>query len=46
MSAPKKLVFIEGADHGYRPSGPKAGKGDQRARTLNTIFEWIEERFN
>ncbi len=42
----KKMVFIEGADHGYRPSGPKAGKGDQRVRTLNTIFEWIEERFN
>jgi pimeloyl-ACP methyl ester carboxylesterase len=41
----KKMVLIEGGDHGFRPSGPKTGKGDQRERTLNTIFEWIEERF-
>jgi len=41
----KSLVFIEGANHGFRPSGSKSGKGDQRTQTLNTIFEWIEERF-
>lgn len=41
----KKMVLIEGADHGFRPSGRKAGKGDQRQQTLNAIFTWIKERF-
>ena len=40
----KELVFIIGADHGFRPSGPKSD-GTERQRTLETIFAWNEKRF-
>lgn len=41
----KKLVWVEGADHGFNPSGPKAGKGDQRQRTIEAIISWLKDRF-
>lgn len=41
----KKLVWIEGADHGYNPSGPKAGKGNQREQMLTAVIQWLNERF-
>lgn len=33
-SEDKETIFIEAPDHGYLPSGTKAGKGDQRARNI------------
>ena len=44
-SKDKKFVVIEGADHGYLPAGPKAGKGDQRERTAKVLTEWLSKRF-
>lgn len=44
-SKDKSIVFIEGADHPYNPSGPKAGKGDQRARAAKAIADWLKARF-
>ena len=44
-SSDKEFVVIEGADHGYRPAGPKAGKGDQRERTVQALADWLVERF-
>ena len=41
----KELVLIVGADHGYRPAGPKAGKGDQREQTIRKLSEWLSKRF-
>lgn len=41
----KKIVFIEGADHGYLPSGPKAGKGTQRQQAAAAIVEWLNGKF-
>lgn len=41
----KTIMWIEGADHGFEPSGPKAGKGDQREQALNALFQWMEKRF-
>jgi alpha-beta hydrolase superfamily lysophospholipase len=40
----KQLVWIEGADHFFRPS-PHSGKGDERERTLKAIAAWLRERF-
>jgi len=40
----KTLVWIEGADHFFRPS-PHTGKGDERDRTLSAIANWLRERF-
>lgn len=44
-SRDKQLLFIEGAGHWFTPEGPKAGKGDQRERTMETIINWLCERF-
>jgi pimeloyl-ACP methyl ester carboxylesterase len=41
----KKIVKIEGADHGWNPSGPKAGDGKQRERMLDALFTWLADRF-
>jgi esterase/lipase len=41
----KKLVWIEGADVSFRPSGPKAGKGDQRKQAERAMVAWMQERF-
>ena len=42
--ADKQLVWIDGADHFFRPS-PHSGKGDERERTLSAIANWLRERF-
>lgn len=44
-SADKEFVLIEGADHGYLPYGPKAGKGDQRDQVIRKFSEWLGKRF-
>jgi pimeloyl-ACP methyl ester carboxylesterase len=41
----KTIVKIEGADHGWNPSGPKAGDGKQRERMLDALFSWVDKRF-
>ena len=41
----KSMVKIEGADHAWSPSGPKAGDGKQRERMLDALFTWMEKRF-
>ncbi len=41
----KKLVWIEGGDVSFRPSGPKAGKGDQRQQQIDAVLSWMLERF-
>lgn len=42
--ADKQLVWIDGADHFFRPS-PHSGKGDERERTLSAIANWLRARF-
>lgn len=39
----KKLVWIEGGNHGYLPKGPKAGDGKQRDRAMEEILAFIDE---
>ena len=41
----KEFALIEGADHGYLPAGPKAGKGDQREQIIRKLSEWLSKRF-
>jgi pimeloyl-ACP methyl ester carboxylesterase len=41
----KKIVKIEGADHAWAPSGPKAGDGKQKDRMLDALLAWMDERF-
>jgi alpha-beta hydrolase superfamily lysophospholipase len=41
----KQLVWIDGADHFFRPS-PHSGKGDERERTLGAIAAWLRDRFS
>ena len=41
----KTIVKIEGADHAWQPSGPKAGDGGQEARMLDALFGWLAKRF-
>ena len=41
----KKLVWIEGGDVSFRPSGPKAGKGDQLQQSLDAVLSWMLKRF-
>lgn len=41
----KEIIWIEGADHPYLPSGPKAGKGDQREQTMRALISWIQKRY-
>jgi alpha-beta hydrolase superfamily lysophospholipase len=40
----KQLVWIDGADHFFRPS-PHSGKGDERERTLKAIATWLQAHF-
>jgi pimeloyl-ACP methyl ester carboxylesterase len=44
-SADRSIVWVVGADHGYRPSGPKAGAGRQRDEAADKMSEWILKRF-
>jgi pimeloyl-ACP methyl ester carboxylesterase len=44
-SADKSAVWIVGADHGYRPSGPKAGAGKQQQEAADAMGAWIKKRF-
>jgi pimeloyl-ACP methyl ester carboxylesterase len=41
----KTIVKIEGADHGWGPSGPKKGDGKQMERMLDALFDWMGKRF-
>lgn len=41
----KSIVKIEGADHAWNPSGPKAGDGRQRERMLDALLGWMDKRF-
>lgn len=41
----KTIVWIEGADHGFGPSGPKAGDGRQQQRAANALLQWMDTRF-
>jgi pimeloyl-ACP methyl ester carboxylesterase len=41
----KTIVWIEGADHGFSPSGPKAGDGRQQQRAVAAILDWMDKRF-
>ena len=41
----KSIVWIEGADHGFNPSGPKAGDGRQQARAAKALLDWMATRF-
>src|SRR5215210_4733062 len=41
----KNIVKIEGADHAWNPSGPKAGDGKQKDRMLDALFAWVSKRF-
>ncbi|MBA2306307.1 MAG: hypothetical protein H0W08_27265 [Acidobacteria bacterium] len=41
----KSIVKIEGADHAWNPSGPKAGDGKQKERMLDALFSWAAKRF-
>ena len=41
----KSIVKIEGADHAWNPSGPKAGDGKQKERMLDALLGWMEKRF-
>jgi pimeloyl-ACP methyl ester carboxylesterase len=41
----KTIVWIEGANHGFNPAGPKAGDGKQQQRAAAAVLEWIDKRF-
>jgi pimeloyl-ACP methyl ester carboxylesterase len=41
----KVIVWIEGGDHGFNPSGPKAGDGKQQQRAAAAVLEWMDKRF-
>jgi hypothetical protein len=41
----KTIVWIEGADHGFGPSGPKSGDGKQQQRAAAAVLEWMDKRF-
>ena len=41
----KSIVKIEGADHAWNPSGPKAGDGKQKDRMLDALLGWMDKRF-
>jgi pimeloyl-ACP methyl ester carboxylesterase len=44
-SEDKQFILIEGAGHWFTPEGPKAGTGNQRQQTMDTIINWLRERF-
>jgi hypothetical protein len=41
----KQIVWIEGANHPYLPSGPKAGRRDQRDQAGAALLDWLGQRF-
>ncbi|HVZ20733.1 MAG TPA: alpha/beta hydrolase, partial [Vicinamibacterales bacterium] len=41
----KSIVWIEGADHGFGPSGPKTGDGHQQQRAAQALLDWMDKRF-
>ena len=41
----KTIVWIEGGDHGFNPSGPKAGDGKQQERAAVAVLAWMDTRF-
>jgi pimeloyl-ACP methyl ester carboxylesterase len=41
----KTIVWIEGADHGFNPSGPKAGDKKQQQRAADALLQWMDKRF-
>ncbi len=41
----KTIVKIEGADHGWAGTGPKAGDGKQLDRMLDALYAWVGKRF-
>lgn len=41
----KSIVWIDGADHGFNPSGPKAGDGKQQQRAAQALLDWMDKRF-
>jgi len=41
----KDLVWIEGANHGFRPLGPKAGDGKQRDRAAVAMIDFIKKAY-
>ncbi|MCS6806843.1 MAG: hypothetical protein RMM98_17150 [Acidobacteriota bacterium] len=44
-SSDKQYILIEGAGHWFTPEGPKAGQGNQREQTMQTVTHWLRERF-
>lgn len=44
-AADKTIVKIEGADHAWHGSGPKAGDGKQMDRMLDALLGWMDKRF-
>jgi pimeloyl-ACP methyl ester carboxylesterase len=44
-STDKELVWVEGGDVSFRPSGPKAGAGDQLQRAITAAVSWVQKRF-
>lgn len=44
-AADKELIWIEGADVSFRPSGPKAGSGKQRDEAAAAAVSWLRKRF-
>ncbi len=41
----KELIWIEGADVHFGPSGPKAGRGDQQQQSIDAAIVWIRQSF-
>jgi dienelactone hydrolase len=41
----KTIAWVEGADHGFNPSGPKSGDGRQQQRAAAAVLEWMDKRF-
>lgn len=41
----KDLVWIEGANHGFMPQGPKAGDGKQRDRAAAAMINFIKKAY-
>jgi pimeloyl-ACP methyl ester carboxylesterase len=41
----KDLVWIEGANHGYNPQGPKAGDGKQRDRAADAMIAFMRKAY-
>ena len=44
-SEDKTIVRIDGGNHGFRPSGSKAGDGTQLQQATDALLGWVEKRF-